>query len=562
MMRTRMMILFSLLGSVALTGCSKTSEHTNTSQKEDVSSAQTITLNEIDTSELFSDRDLDGTYDVTSCISVQLADGASTCTSDAVEISEDTITITEEGTYLLSGELTDGMVIVEAEDTDKIQLILDAVSISNSQSAALYVRSADKVFVTLAEGKENTLENGGTYTAIDDNNIDAAVFSKSDLTFQGSGQLTVTAKAGHGIVSKDDLVFTGGTYTINGADHGISGKDSVCIADGTYEIVSGKDGIHAENADDAEKGFVYLVNGTFDIAAQQDGISAEYWLLAEDGTYTVAAKDDGIHGDSSVFLTGGNMDITESYEGIEGFTIDITGGEISVTASDDGLNAAGGSDSSESDAGGEKFDASTAGAYISIAGGNLYVDASGDGIDSNGDLLVSGGETYLSGPTNGGNGSLDYGGTATISGGTFVAAGSSGMAQNFGADSTQGAMLVTFDSQNAQTDISLTDSSGNTLVSWTAEKTYSFVIISCPKIEQGETYTLTAGTATEQIEMEDLIYGAGSQIGGGPSGNGEPSGEQMPGKGGKPEGGQRPDQGEIPSGESRPSMGDAANSAV
>ena len=118
------------------------------------------------------------------------------------------------------------MVIVEAEDTDKIQLVLNGVSISSSQSAALYVRSADKVYVTTVSGTENSLEHSGTYTAIDENNIDAAVFSKSDLTFNGEGMLTVTAQEGHGIVSKDDLVLTSGTYVITSASHGISGKDT------------------------------------------------------------------------------------------------------------------------------------------------------------------------------------------------------------------------------------------------------------------------------------------------------------------------------------------------
>lgn len=156
------------------------------------------------------------------------------------------MTITEKGTYILSGSLSDGMVIVDAEDTDKIQLVLDDVSISNSQSAALYIRSADKVFVTTAAGTENELINLGTYIAIDENNIDAAVFSKSDLTLNGEGILTVTAQEGHGIVSKDDLVFTSGDYTITSAKHGISGKDSVRIANGSYKIISGKDGIHGE----------------------------------------------------------------------------------------------------------------------------------------------------------------------------------------------------------------------------------------------------------------------------------------------------------------------------
>ena len=331
------------------------------------------------------------------------------------------------------------------------------------------------------------MENNGTYTSIDENNIDAAVFSKSDITFNGKGTLTITAQEGHGIVSKDDLVFTSGNYVITSAGHGISGKDSVRIANGSYTIVSGKDGIHAENTEDSSLGFVYLAGGIFDVSSQQDGISASSWLQAEDGTYTIltgegsaktqnggdrkpmeripqeeteedttsikgmkavvqlvlkggnytidaeddtihsngniaisggaydlSSGDDGVHADSNVTIYGGNIDVAKSYEGIEGLSIDILDGEISVLASDDGMNAAGGNDSSglEGFQGGDDQFASTEGAYIHISGGVLHVNAFGDGIDSNGDVTVSGGETYVSGPTNNGNGTLDYSGTA------------------------------------------------------------------------------------------------------------------------------------------------------
>ena len=140
-------------------------------------------------------------------------------------------------------------------------------------SAAIYVRSAKKVFVTLAEGTENTLANGGSYIAIDDNNIDAVIFSKEDLTLNGSGNVTITAAAGHGIVCKDDLAITGGNYEITAEKHGIEGKDSVRIADGTFTITSGKDGIHVENEDN-EEGYLYIENGTFTITSEGDGISA------------------------------------------------------------------------------------------------------------------------------------------------------------------------------------------------------------------------------------------------------------------------------------------------
>lgn len=551
-MRKREVLLFFMMGTLMLSGCNTQTEQStqqNTEQNTESSSA----VAEIDTSDMFSDRDKEVGYDESESVAISLADNGSSCESDAVSITENTVTIKEEGTYILSGSLSNGMVIVEAEDTDKIQLVLNGVSISSTQSAALYVRSADKVYVTTVSGTENSLEHSGTYTAIDENNIDAAVFSKSDLTFNGEGMLTVTAQEGHGIVSKDDLILTSGTYVITSASHGIAGKDSVRIANGSYTIVSGKDGIHGEHTEDSSLGFIYLAGGTFDIKSQQDGISASSWLQAEggtytidaeddtfhsngnlvihDGTYTLSSGDDGIHADSNVTIAGGTIDIAKSYEGIEGLSIDISGGESSVLASDDGMNAAGGNDSSGFEGpgpGGDQF-ASTEGAYIHISGGILHVNSSGDGIDSNGDITVSGGETYVSGPTNDGNGTLDYNGSAVVTGGIFAASGSSGMAQNFDSSSTQGVIMVNVEEQEANTEIALLDISGTELLSWTAEKEYSSVIVSSPEIQQGETYTLKAGTAEQNITMDSLVYGNPSQ-GGIPGSNG---GE----RGGRKEGG-------------------------
>ncbi|QUO31691.1 carbohydrate-binding domain-containing protein [Faecalicatena sp. Marseille-Q4148] len=619
-MRKREVLLFLLLGTLILSGCNKkTGENTqqNTTESSD---AVGTSITEIDTSNMFSDRDKEVGYEESESVAISLADDSSVCESDAVVITENTVTIKEEGTYILSGSLSNGMVIVEAEDTDKIQIILNGVSISNSQSAALYVRSADKVFITTASGTENILENNGTYVAIDENNIDSAVFSKSDLTLNGEGTLTVTAQEGHGIVSKDDLVLTSGTYVITSASHGISGKDSVRIANGSYTIVSEKDGIHAENTEDSSLGFVYLAGGSFSITSQQDGISASSWLQAEDGTYEIlsgegsarvqnqssgedkpmqrtfqeeaeenttsikgikaaaqlvlnggtynidaeddalhsngnlavkngtyalSSGDDGIHADSNASISGGSIDIIKSYEGIEGLSIDITGGVIFVLATDDGMNAAGGNDSSGFEGpgfGGDQF-ASTEGAYINIAGGVLRVNASGDGIDSNGDITVSGGETYVSGPTNDGNGTLDYSGTAQITGGIFAAAGSSGMAQNFDSSSTQGVIMINTDPQEQNTNIVLLDSNGTELLNWTAEKEYSSIIISSSEIKEGETYTIKAGTTEQSITMDSMVYGNNSHGGAPGSSGGERGDRQGDGMQRKP--GKEQDSGNI-----------------
>ena len=170
-----------------------------------------------------------------------------------------------------------------------MQIVFDNVDITCASSAAVYVKSAEKVFVTLAEGSQNTLRNTDEYVAIDDNNIDAVIFAKSDLTLNGTGSLTIVSAEGHGIVSKDDLKITGGTYDITAAGHALSGKDSVRIADGTFILTAEKDGIHAENADDEEKGYIYIADGDFTITSDGDGMDASSIVQIEDGTFDITA---------------------------------------------------------------------------------------------------------------------------------------------------------------------------------------------------------------------------------------------------------------------------------
>lgn len=584
-------------GTLLLAGCSSAAGNT-TEEGSGSSDAATVQASLVSADEMFTTRDMEAGYDEEKCVKIELNGDTATADSDAVAVNGSTVTIQSEGTYLLSGTLDDGMIVVDVADSEKVQLVLDQVSITNADSAAIYVLEADKVFLTTTEGSVNTLINGGDYAAIDENNIDAVIFSKEDLTLNGSGTLVIQAEAGHGIVSKDDLVLTGGTYEITAASHGLSGKDSVRIADGTYMIESGKDGIHVENADDESLGFVYLAGGTFGITSEGDGISASSYMQIEDGEYkittgggvgdvpaseedvrrmggrpdmwgqsetteeTVSTKgikaatelmvnggvfdinaeddaihsngniminggsyeistgDDGMHADAALTIQDGTIHIAQSYEGLEGLSIDISGGEIDLTASDDGLNAAGGTDHGGApgrDAGGrgQRGDmfAATEGAYIKITGGMLHVNASGDGIDSNGALYMEGGTVFVSGPTNSANGTLDYTTEAVISGGVFVGAGANGMAENFGSGSTQGTMMVTVDAGQAGSEIILSDADGNELVSWTADKAYNSVIVSCPEIQEGENYTLSTGDAERTVTMSSLVYSEGGMGG-------------------------------------------------
>lgn len=208
--------------------------------------------------------------------------------ASGVYISGNIITITKEGTYVLSGALSEGQIVVDA-DSAKVQLVLDNADITCTSSAAIYVKNADKTFITLAEGSENILMNTAEYEAIDDNNIDAVIFSKDDLTLNGKGTLTINSEYGHGIVSKDDLKLVSGTCNITAKNHALSGKDSVRIAAGTYNLTSGKDGIHSENADDDENGFVYIASGDFTIESTGDGIDASYVVQIDDGDFDITA---------------------------------------------------------------------------------------------------------------------------------------------------------------------------------------------------------------------------------------------------------------------------------
>lgn len=462
--------------------------------------------------EMFSERDKEIGYEESTAVHITLKNNLSECSSGLVSISDNVIIIKGEGTFILSGSLSDGQVVVDAEKTDKIQLVFNGVDINCNTDAPLYIRQADKVFVTLEQGTENSLSNQKEFTVVEnDTNIDAVVFSKDDLTFNGGGSLTINS-ADHGIVSKDDLVITGGNFQIKSTGHALNGKESVRIANGKFQLSPVKDGIHSEDKDDDSLGFVYISGGDFEIVN----------------------GDDGIHAASYLVIDGGNITITDCYEGIEGQKIEIVSGTISLMTSDDGLNAAGGTDGSGfGENGGDPF-ASDDNCYIKISGGIININAEGDGVDSNGNLYVSGGETYVSGPTNSGNGAIDYNGEAEITGGIFVAVGAGGMAQNFGSSSTQGCILVNA-SAGQSGEVILKDSDGNEILSFAPEKTYSSVVISSPEIKEGESYEVVMGSESTTVEMSSLIYGSGGMMGGGHGG-----------MGGHGDGGHRPDRNGVP----------------
>lgn len=519
--------------------------------------------------DMFSDRDLSGDY--SECTDITLSDSTASCSDSSVTVADGSVTITKAGTYKLSGTFT-GQIIVNAGDSDKVQLVLDNASITKEESAALYVINADKVFITTVKGTENTLSSTGEFASSDDaTNVDGAIFSKSDITFNGSGTLNVKCESKHGIVTKDDLKITGGTYNITSASKGLSGKDSVRIAGGNITVTSGTDGIHSENTDDTEKGYVYISGGTLNITSGNDCIDASGTVDIKDGTFTfkagdgssekttgdgtesykgikadgvltisggtfdidtlddaihsnadvtvsggtldISTGDDGVHSGNNTVVSGGEINIAKCYEGLEGQTVTVSGGKVTLTSSDDGINAAGGDNQGVGGGFGPDSFSADSEAKITITGGEIHVNASGDGLDSNGDIEISGGTVYVYGPTNDGNGSLDYENNAVITGGTVLIAGSSGMAMNFGSESTQGSILVSTGNASAGTAVKLTDSSGNVIAEFTPTVSFQTVVISTPDITSDGTYTLTVGDSTQEITMSGYIYGSG--MGGG-----------------------------------------------
>ena len=315
--------------------------------------------------EQFTDRDLEQTADLSEAVYYSVSSGQD-------------ITITSAGVYVLSGEASNVTVYVEAGKDDKVQLVLDGVSVTNESFPVIYVKSADKVFITTSA--DSTLSVTGTFVSDGNTNTDGVIFSKSDLTLNGTATLTVSS-TDNGIVGKDDLKITGGTYVINAASKAIEANDSIRIADGVLYLTAGTDGLHVENDEDASKGYIYIGGGSL----------------------TITAGDDAIHATTVVQTDGGTIAITAA-EGIEATYIQFNAGTISIQASDDGVNAA--------------YKSSAYTPTVEINGGEITVSMGAgdtDGIDSNGNIIVNGGTVSVTG-----NSTFDYDGTAQYNGGTII----------------------------------------------------------------------------------------------------------------------------------------------
>ncbi len=425
-------ILAGLLAILLLTGCGLSSAASAQGEgRQSAGAAGTVAETALEWELDVSDRDASGEYE---------ADGAVTL------LPGSELTITEAGVYILSGVYEDQTLVIDAGEEDKVQLVLAGASISNSVGPAIYVRGADKVFITAAEGTENTIADGSSYSYTDgDVEVDAAVFSRADLSINGSGSLTITGNCKHAVVSKDDLVVTAKDLCVDAQNVGLNGKDSLTLSEAKVSISAGSDGLRSDNAEDTERGCVYVVDSELTIISGKDGIQAETVFAAQnaeisitadtgkgiksgltlsisggvyeieagddalhtngsllilDGSFTLRSGDDGVHADGKAEISGGTLSISAS-EGVEATCVLISGGEITIRASDDGINAA------------RKSADYTPG--VEISGGTLSITMGAgdtDAIDSNGSLVISGGTISISA-----NSPFDYDSSASFTGG-------------------------------------------------------------------------------------------------------------------------------------------------
>ena len=386
-------LLSALLLSVTALSCGEYTSNPGNEQDTDVNDKQNSVSSTIFVE--YDSDDMDSSSVGPNMSYIMLEGDSITLDGSGATIKGNIITITSAGMYSISGALDDGQIIVNTEDNTTVKLVLNGADITCSTSAPIYIINATKTVITLADGTENHITDGGSYifedAASDEPN--AAVFSKDDLTINGGGSLTVKANYNNGITSKDDLKITGGSISVDAVNDGIKGRDCIAVKDGNITLNAGGDGMQSNNDEDSEKGFVFIEGGTFNIIAGADGIQAETGILItggnmtiatgggstvsttdtakgikagldvtiEEGTInidsaddsihsngsltinggdiTLASRDDAIHADSTLQIHGGSINIATCYEGIESANITINDGDIHLVASDDGINA-------------------------------------------------------------------------------------------------------------------------------------------------------------------------------------------------------------------------------
>lgn len=494
-------------------------------------------------------------FDESQATQVTLAAQTATVTGQGASFSDQTLTISQAGTYVLTGSGKNLKLVVEAADTDQVYLVFQNLTLEG-EGTLLQVNKAHEVVISLAEGSQNALTEN---QASDDKKVKATIHSQVPLTLNGTGSLTLTALTKNALEVEDDLKVLGGTYTVKAANHGFKAEGALAIEVATLTIEAGKDGLHAEHDETTERANISLNPTQLSIAATEDGVDAGNELTIKGGTITVS----------------------QSEEGLEARVIRQLGGDVTIKSSDDGVNASAGSSSKTTDtsatsktteasatsnsadtsssASQATSDSATASApdsqatadsasasqtdqankdknqtppappagqappqggqgpggmppggqeesdpslQIILEGGTLTVDAEGDGIDSNGTVTISGGSLVVNGAVQDGNGPLDAAGDITITGGTVWALGTSDMLQGFAQGSTQASITANIAGTAGQTLIIL-DANGKEVARQTASKDFQAVIMSSADLVDGQTYTIqvegTTQTATAAL---------------------------------------------------------------
>lgn len=548
--------------------------------------------------EKLKEADTDSTWSASNSTQISLNGTTATVTGEGATVSGGTVTISKAGTYVLSGTLSKGQIIVSATKDDDVRLVLNGVDITADTNSAIYAQVANKVIIILAEGKTNKFTDGTSYTYVDvaKEEPNASIFSKCDLSINGTGTLIVNGNFNHGIAVKDDLVIASGNITVNSVNAAISGKDSVTILDGVFNLTSKTgDAIKSTEDTDATKGWILIKGGTFNITAYNDAIQAYTILeinggtfnissgggfpggslkkgshamsndgvvaatnptdgsykglkssgniIINNGIFVVSSYNDAVHANGNVTINGGTLTLQSGSKGIHAdSTLTIAGGQVEIKNSYEGIEAAfinftGGKTNIFSTDDG--INANSASGLLTISAGELYINAGGDGIDMNNKAVMSGGTVYIDGPTSSGDAALDYQSSFTISGGSFVANDMGNMSQSPSASSTQNSIMISFtSSQTANTKISLKSADGKTIISYAPQKDFKATVLSSSGIKTGETYSIYSNdTKLCDVTISTTITsidetGAAFTARMGGGGPGGAGGGQMGGKGG------------------------------
>lgn len=355
----------------SLIGCSKQSSETAKADSTSTAVANAAILSSINVSS--------GESETVGAANTFIELGSTTTiTGSGATVEKNKITITAAGIYSIKGTLTDGQIIVNAGDEDKVYIILNGVNITCSNSAPIYIKNSKKTVISLADNTKNYVKDGASYVFEDKSNEEpnAAIYSKDELTFIGKGSLDVSANYKNGITSKDDLKIENGIITVNSKEDGLLGKDSVVVTNGTITINAGADGIKSTNAEDSKKGYVLIEGGKFNITSAQDGIQAEINALVKNGDITINSG-------------GGSKNAVTKREEMNqpGMRQGANSQNTNTTNSSNNTNTTNTAQSEES----TSAKAIKAGVNIVTEGGTFKIDSSDDAMHSNNNLVINNG---------------------------------------------------------------------------------------------------------------------------------------------------------------------------